>query len=105
MPGRVDRQDLESNSSVNANWRSGPYLQGYIIGLSSQGGNRRSLKTRDIRDEFCNKLITMNICTCTNNEFIKINKVKVTDVLADCLGVICSRRKLSKIVKYSHFVE
>lgn len=59
MPtGSTDQEDLESNSSVDGDWRIGPNPQGNVIGLSSQGGNRTSLETRDIRDEYCYYLFT-----------------------------------------------
>lgn len=41
MPtGSTDQEDLESNSSVDGDWHSGPNPQGNVIRLSSQGGNR-----------------------------------------------------------------
>lgn len=59
MPtGSTDQQGLESNSSVDGDWRIGPNPQGNVVGLSSQGGNRTSLETRDIRDEYCYYLFT-----------------------------------------------
>ncbi|XP_062571585.1 uncharacterized protein LOC134233621 [Saccostrea cucullata] len=59
MPtGSMDCEDFEKISIIQGDWRRGPTPQGNFIALSSQGGNRTSIGTREIRDEFCDYFFT-----------------------------------------------
>ncbi|XP_062602287.1 uncharacterized protein LOC134263958 [Saccostrea cucullata] len=59
MPtGSMDCEDFEKISIIQGDWRRGPTPQGNFIALSSQGGNRTNIGTREIRDEFCDYFFT-----------------------------------------------
>ena len=54
MPdGSVDREDAQTHTVMEGDWRNDPSPNHNFVHLSVQGGNRSGADLRGIRDEFC----------------------------------------------------